>query len=175
MNQDQDTQLAPAANAITLSRKAWTAYISIVLRSIILSSASVAALIWRPDLWVIVVPILIVGSILIAYRIAWLRTFRLYHDTNGVWIYSGLLPWKRGVSGVKWRDLDEAVFVNGFWSWLSGSYTVQLRHRFAKTTEIYADDMARGKDAVIAINQEHQKYIGRMDAAARNVEVDAAR
>jgi len=169
MNQDQDTQLNPSGNNTLLCRKAWTAYVSIVLRAVLLSAACVAALVWRPDTWVIVVPVLVIGGLLIGYRIAWLRTFRLYFDTNGIWIYSGLLPWKRGVSGVKWRDLDEAVFVNGFWSWVSGSYTVQLRHRFAKTTEIYADDMARGKEAVITINREHQQYIARSDNAERDL------
>ena len=165
MNQDQDTQLNPDHAGTELSRKAWTAYISIVARCVVLGGLCVATLVWHSDLWKIVVPVMLFGGALIAYRIAWLRSCKLYFDDNGVWIYSGLLPWKRGVSGVKWRDLDEAVFVNGFWSWLSRSYTIQLRHRFAKVTEIYADHMARGKDAVMAINQEHRKHISRLDNA----------
>ena len=166
MIQDQDTQLDPGDDGMVLCRKAWTAYLGIGVRSLLLGAACIAALVWRHDLWKIIVPILLFGGALIVYHIAWLRTFRLYYDSRGVWIYAGLLPWKRGVSGVKWRDLDEAVFVNGLWSWLSHSYTVQLRHRFAKTIEIYADDMARGKDAVMTINREHRRYIAQADMRA---------
>ena len=53
-----------------------------------------------------------------------------------MWTYSGILPWKKGVSGVKWRDMDEATFVPGFWSWITGSYTVCIGHRFTKANEI---------------------------------------
>lgn len=163
MTQDQDNQIAPSSSAVTLCRKAWTAYLGIGLRAVVLTGLCAGVLIWRRDLWQIIVPILLFGLLLIVYRIAFLRSYKLYYDANGVWIYSGLLPWKRGVTGVKWRDLDEALFVNGFWSWLSGSYTVQLKHRFTKAVEIQVEDMARGKDAVLTINQQQQKYIARQD------------
>jgi hypothetical protein len=156
---DQDFQLSPNTRGITLCGKAWTAYVSIVVRAVILIGACVALWIWRPDMWTVALPILLLGVGLIGYRIAWLRSFRLYYDDAGVWIYSGLLPWKRGVAGVKWRDLDEAIFVNGFWSWLSRAYTVRLTHRFTKESEILLSEMARGREVVQQINQQHRQYI----------------
>jgi hypothetical protein len=105
---------------------------------------------------------LVCALALIGYRIAYLRSFRLYYDDAGVWIFSGILPWKRGVRGVKWRDLDEAVFLNSFWSWLGGSYSVVLKHRFTKDIEIGESDMARGKEAVTTINLQHRQRIQRM-------------
>lgn len=159
MDQDQDLQTRISDSAITLCGKSWTAYIGIALRLLLLIGLSVAAVYWQPMYWEITALILLVALIFIGYQIALLRSYRLYYDAAGVWIYSGILPWKRGVAGVKWRDLDEAIFVNNFWSWLSGSYTVQLKHRFTKDIEISAPGMARGKQAVITINQQHQRSI----------------
>ncbi len=165
MDQDQDTQSGVSESAITLCGKSWTAYVGMVFRLLFLVGLGVAAVYWQPMYWHITALILLVGLMLIGYQIALLRSYRLYYDAAGVWIYSGILPWKRGVAGVKWRDLDEAIFVNTFWSWMSGSYTVQLKHRYTKAIEISEASMARGKQAVITINQQHQQHIHRADAA----------
>lgn len=42
-----------------------------------------------------------------------LRAVHLYCGDVGVWVYSGVLPWNKGVAGVKWRNLDEAVYFQG--------------------------------------------------------------
>jgi hypothetical protein len=55
--------------------------------------------------------------------------------------------------------MDEATFVNGFWSWATRSYTVRIGHRFTKDSEIVLTNIARGKDAVAAINAKHQDLI----------------
>lgn len=166
MDQDQDIQTRASESAVTLCGKSWTAYIGIAIRLLLLTGLGIAAIYWQPMYWEMVALIILVALLFIGYQIAMLRSYRLYYDAVGVWIYSGILPWKRGVAGVKWRDLDEAIFVNNFWSWISGSYTVQLRHRFTKAIEISEAGMARGKQAVIAINQQHQQHIGREGAAA---------
>ncbi len=80
-------------------------------------------------------------------------------DDLGVWVHAGVLPWKKGVSGVKWRDMDEATFVNGFTSWATRSYTVRIGHRFTKDSEIVLTNIARGKDAVAIVNARHQALI----------------
>lgn len=166
MDQDQDTQTQASASAVTLSRKAWTAYVGIVIRLLVLLGLTFATVYWQPEYWQIALLIVLVGLVFIGYQLALLRSFRLYYDAAGVWVYSGVLPWKRGVAGVKWRDLDEAIFVNSFWSWLSGAYTVQLKHRFTKAIEISAADMARGKEAVITVNRQHQQHLQRDGEAA---------
>jgi hypothetical protein len=63
------------------------------------------------------------------------------------------------VVGVKWRDMDEATFHNSFLSWAAGSYTVVVRHRFTKDSEIVVTQMANGKQAAITINQQLQERI----------------
>ena len=160
MDQDQDTQTSASSTAVTLCRKSWTAYLGMVVRTLLIAGLCIAAIYWRPDYWKIAAILLVISLTLISYQWLLLHSYRLYFDAGGVWIYSGVLPWKRGVSGVKWRDLDEAIFVNSFWSWMSGSYTVQLKHRFTKAVEISETHMASGKQAVVTINQELLKRIG---------------
>jgi hypothetical protein len=162
---DQDNQTRPSDSAITLCGKSWTAYVGMVVRLLLLLGLGAAAIYWQPMYWKITAVILLLGLLFIGYQIALLRSYRLYYDPAGVWIYSGILPWKRGVAGVKWRDLDEAIFVNSFWSWISGSYTVQLKHRFSKVIEISETNMARGKQAAITINQQHQQRVRSEDAS----------
>jgi len=84
---------------------------------------------------------------------------QLYYDDVGVWVYAGVLPWKKGVTGVKWRDMDEATFVQGFWSWITRSYTIRIGHRFTKASEIVLTDIAKGKDVVTTLNARQQELI----------------
>ncbi len=157
---DQDQGNFPDANTGTaLSRKSWTAYVGIVIRVLLLLGLGAATFHWQPVYWQIITLILAVAMLFVIYQVLLLRSYRLYFDDVGVWVYSGVLPWKRGVSGVKWRDLDEAIYLNDFWSWISRSYTIQLKHRFTKAVEISESSMSAGKQAVITINQQHQQHI----------------
>ena len=61
--------------------------------------------------------------------------------------------------GVKWRDMDEATYVQSFRSWLLRSWTIRVGHRFTKASEIVLTDMARGREAVALINARHQALI----------------
>ena len=159
MQQDQDVSGIANRNAITLCRKSWVAYATTLLRGIIITALFVVALYWKNAYWKPVTIIWAAAMLLIIYRWLLISSFHLYYDDIGVWLYSGILPWKRGVSGVKWRDMDEAVFTNSFSSWLSGCYTVQIRHRFTKDSEILATQMASGKQAAVTINQQLQERI----------------
>lgn len=159
MQQDQDISSSASSAAITLCRKSWAAYFATLLRALVVTSAFVAVLVWKSEIWKPVTIIWAAAMLLIIFRWLSIRSFHLYYDDIGVWLYSGLLPWRRGVIGVKWRDLDEATFVNGFSSWISGSYTVIVRHRFTKDSEIVVTSMANGKQAVATINQQLQERI----------------
>jgi hypothetical protein len=83
----------------------------------------------------------------------------LYTDAHGVWVYSGILPWSKGVTGVKWRDLEDAVYMTNFSSWALRSYKVRVGHRFTKTSEIVLTHIARGNIAVEQINAQHQQAL----------------
>ena len=94
-----------------------------------------------------------------AYRHCELRSACLCVDADGVWEASGVLPWAKGVRGVKWDDLDEAAYSMGFWGWLFTSHRVTIRHRYKKGHEIAVDAMHAGASATVRINEMHKSSL----------------
>ena len=125
-------------------RKSWTAYI-------------VPGILFL----VFIIPVITIPLVIIP--LIWtlsIRKYKLYTNESGVWISYGLFPWTKGFSGVKWRDVNECTLVNNFLSWILGSYTVVVSHRYTKTDEIIMTHTRFGKKAVFEINGLHQKYLG---------------
>ena len=147
---EQENGAIMSANAKLLGGKSWTAYFSIGLAAILLL-AILAPLAWYGS-WIAGVAVLALALPFFAYQILLVRSYKLYCDEVGVWVYSGILPWKKGVKGVKWRDLDEALYFQTFGSWLFNSYSIRIGHRFTKSSEIFLTNMARGNESAIAIN-----------------------
>jgi hypothetical protein len=144
-------------NTTSLSRKSWIAYIWTVVLTL-LALVLVLPGAWRHG-WMTAVAC---GAIILsvsAYKFLSLRAVHLYCDDVGVWVYSGVLPWNKGVAGVKWRDLDEAVYYQGPASWALRSYSLRIGHRFTKSSEIILTKMWRGHEAVMTINNRHQELI----------------
>ncbi len=154
---EEDNASGIRANATLVCGKSWTAYIgTAVLAALLFFGLLPAAFMWNQ---LAAAGVLVVSALLVGYRVLTTRSVQLYYDDVGVWLYSGILPWTKGVAGVKWRDMDEATFEQNFWSWLFKSYAIRIGHRFTKSSEIYLTSMARGKDAVIRLNARHQEMI----------------
>ncbi|MET0855579.1 MAG: hypothetical protein ABWY27_02410 [Telluria sp.] len=154
---EEDNSAKASANAHVVGVKSWIAYFgTLVLAAILFFGLLPLAFMWNE---IAAGVVFVVSAILIGYRLLLLRSVQLYYDDVGVWTYSGILPWKKGLTGVKWRDMDEATFVPGFWSWLTGSYTVRIGHRFTKANEIVLTNIARGKAAVNTLNAYQQDLI----------------
>lgn len=154
---DEENAISIDHRATLLCGKAWTAYCGSVVLALLLC----AGLLWLGLLWnaAAAAAVLLLAALALAVRVLSIRSYRLYYDDVGVWLASGILPWSKGVSGVKWRDMDEATFVAGFWSWVFKSYTIRIGHRFTKSSEITLTGMARGKDVVALLNARHQDMI----------------
>lgn len=135
---DQENALALGRDARILARKSWTACIRVFFLGLLLTVPVVAFLV---------------------YQVMEIRSHQLYVDDIGIWHSRGILPWSKGISGVKWRDLDEAVFFQGMGSWLLKSYTVRIGHRFTKANEIVMTHMACGHQAVMTVNAMHQELV----------------
>lgn len=87
------------------------------------------------------------------YDVLYLRSMLLYTDVEGVWLFQGVLPWNKGIWGVKWRDISEATYEPGPLSWLLRSYDVRIGHRFTNSTELHLRNLRYGHLAVAHINQ----------------------
>ncbi|MBH9551977.1 hypothetical protein [Inhella gelatinilytica] len=154
---DQDNAPAMTGSVTRLGGKSWTAYVGTVLLALVLLPIAVWPA-WQAH-WAVGLGVLALVLAWVVYKVLTLRSFRLYYDDVGVWVYSGVLPWNRGVAGVKWRDLDEAVYFQTFWSWLFKSYRMRIAHRFTKSSEIVLSHMAHGNESVMAINGRHHEMV----------------
>ncbi|MDR7305317.1 hypothetical protein [Rhodoferax saidenbachensis] len=153
---DQENTNITATNVVELGGKSWTAYFWSGIFAIVLLLLSVAFLGANIFGGLIV---LSVSLLIIALRFYSIKSHRLYMDDIGVWRSSGILPWTKGTSGVKWRDLDEAVFFKSMFSWMFKSYSIRIGHRFTKDSEVFLDHWDRGDKAVMAINARHQELV----------------
>ncbi|HEY0065235.1 MAG TPA: hypothetical protein VGC21_24160 [Telluria sp.] len=155
MEEDNATRSGPNAHVVGV--KSWIAYLGVVLLiAILFGGALPLAFLVDP---IVAAVVMVVSAIIVVYRFLLIRSVQLYYDDVGVWMYSGVLPWKKGIAGVKWRDMDEATFEQGFWSWITRSYTIRIGHRFTKASEIRLTNIAAGKDAVAKLNAYHQNMI----------------
>lgn len=147
----------PSEATGTVYRISWVAYLKPVGISLFVwflgFGAFAKANIWSAVLWTVAV------GLFVAYRVMMLRSVQLYTDNDGVWVFRGIFPWNKGVSGVKWRDLEDAVYFPNFMSWALKSYTVRVGHRFTKSSEIVLANIAKGDAAVLHINAEHKRAL----------------
>jgi len=154
---EEDNASSSGPNAHVVGVKSSIAYAGMALMAALLFGVLLPlAFLWNE---VAAAVVMAVSAIVVGYRFLLLRSVQLYYDDVGVWVFSGVLPWKKGLAGVKWRDMDEATFEQGFWSWITRSYTIRIGHRFTKTSEIRLTNIARGKDAVAKLNAHHQAMI----------------
>lgn len=148
---------ATTAQARVIGVKSWLAYAGVVALAVVLFAGALPlAFLWNE---IAAAGVMAVSALLVAYRFLLVRSVQLYYDDVGVWVHAGVLPWKKGVSGVKWRDMDDATYVNGFVSWATRSYTVRIGHRFTRDSEIVLHNIARGRQAVETVNAIHQEMI----------------
>lgn len=93
------------------------------------------------------------------YKVMVLRSVVLFVNDEGVWVYSGVLPWLKGIGGVRWRDVEDARYSPGFLGWALKSYTVRVGHRFTRGNEILLPNVRQGNKAVEQINALHGSYL----------------
>jgi hypothetical protein len=151
---EADFTQSTGGDSTTLGRKAWTAYLGVILGGLVLIILLVP-IAWHFSTTIGIVTLLVIlaGT---GYKFMELRAYRLYFNEMGVWLYSGILPWNKGVRGVKWRDLDDATYTRGMGSWLLKSYSIRVGHRFTRSNEMLLTGIAHGDKAVVAINQHLQ-------------------
>ena len=162
-NSAEGENFSSASNASILARKSWLAYVGptigyavtlYVLISFVWSINSTAALV-----------LVILTMAIYIYVLFKLYSYMLYINEAGVWVFSGVFPWNKGASGVKWRDLDEAIFYQNFFSWIFRAYSLRVSNRYKPGAEISLTTMHNGSIAVQRINIVHQDLLAKSESA----------
>lgn len=153
---EQETFAGNTSEVKSLGGKSWTAYIWLLVLSFIF--LPIIGAVWSHS-WSFGLAFLITAVAFVVYQVLLTRSYNIYQDDVGIWVYSGILPWSKGIVGVKWRDLDEAVYFQTFWSWLFKSYSIRIGHRFTKSSEIFLTHIHKGHNAVMEINDRHHELV----------------
>ena len=74
-------------------------------------------------------------------------------------MYRGILPWQRGVVGLKWRDIEIATFAQNLTSWSTHSYSLDVLDRYTRKPELVLTSMFEGDKAVMYINTRLNEMI----------------
>lgn len=125
-----------------------------------LSKKSIIAYLLPMPIWLIafvaslnIMPLFAIFIALIGvYVIVYIRSYTLFIDDEGVWVFRGVFPWQKGIYGVKWGDFNEGVFFQNFASWALRSFTIEVRNRYKKESEIILTHMNNGDRAIEKIN-----------------------
>ena len=132
-----------------------------------LSKKSIIAYILPVSIWFVAFTISLTGPLLFVifviltgvYTVAYIRSYTLFIDDEGVWVFRGVFPWQKGIYGVKWGDFNEGVFFQNFASWALRSFTIEVKNRYKKESEIVLAHMHNGDMAVTEMNSVFfQKY-----------------
>ena len=140
-----------------LGKKSWTAYVKIIFWCTVLLAICV------PVVWsfsklfgaIVFSIVLVIG----VYKVLVLKSYELHVDGDGIWIYSGVLPWSKGAEGIKWRDLGEVLTSRSFGSWVSKSCSIYLGHRFKESDAVIVEHWDMGQDAAAEIHRRHQELV----------------
>lgn len=141
-------------------RLSWVKYLRLFLFFIFFSFISIVIISSSKETGWVIGGLIFETLVLIRTIISFLglRAWKLYSNQDGVWIYSGIFPWSKGTYGVKWRDIDSAITYTGFFSWLTNSHAVVIKHRFSKEDEIAMSNVYHGKEAVFNINNSIMEF-----------------
>ena len=155
--ESSDNETAAGVIPFNEYRLSWIAYIRTVVVFFFLCALGVALGALHHSLSVVAV---VVALAIFAYQVLYLRSMTLFTNDDGVWLYRGVFPWNKGVVGVKWRDIEDAVFFTGFVSWAFNSYSIRVGHRFTKASELAIVNVKDGRNAVAHINEFHRARLG---------------
>jgi len=129
-------------NPTILARKSFTAYIKPMgiwfVVSIIASAIS----------GILSIIGLLIGIGIVLY----IKSYTLFVDDEGIWVFRGIFPWNKGIYGVRWRDFGEAEFYLNPISWSLKSYRIHIKNRYKEQPEFVLKDMHKGDEAVSQIN-----------------------
>ncbi|MFI0471833.1 hypothetical protein ACGLWX_03815 [Halomonas sp. HMF6819] len=139
----------------------WLAYFRPFLMALVVGAIGLLITGFANQPWLSYVA-LVAAIVSFIYNVIYVRSVRLFVDEAGVWIDEGVFPWQKGSRGVKWRDLDTALFFKGFVSWAFNSYAITIGHRYTKDSEINIRHVKNGKRFVELVNNEHYRLVGEM-------------
>lgn len=111
------------------------------------------------------IPLVAFGAVLIfgitrfAYQFTLLRVRVLYLDDRGLWMKEGILPWRKGIYGLEWRDFGDVSFHNdGIWNWIFKTGTIAAFNRYKNGYSLHFHFTQNPNEVAGEIRKARDKY-----------------
>ena len=107
-----------SSTAVNVGKKSFVPYLKLffgAIAALLIIVVAVSLLFNGKSLMMQVVPgiiMLVLLVLYVVYRFLLMKSYKLFFDDEGVWLYSGILPWKKGTWGIKWRDIDYCILLS---------------------------------------------------------------
>ena len=135
-----------------IGRKSWVAYVGLLIKYTIIFGAiyflDIFNLSLEPNFgWIEEYSLYAYAffGIIFVYRIAVLRSYKIFVTNEGIWLNYGILPWAKGGNGLRWNDADMAFYYPNFLSWITNSYTITINHKYTNASDFMASNIWRGR------------------------------
>ncbi len=145
-------QSSPFLDRVPLSWVAYMRLVKVLFGGFLLTGLFSVIGVWLLKDWLVFIGLLC-AVLWIGYAVAKTRATYLFTDPAGVWVSSGVFPWQKGFYGVPWRQIGGAGYHNGFFSWLSKSYRIDVTHAFKDNAGFTLKDLKYGDLVAAHINQ----------------------
>ena len=89
------------------------------------------------------------------YKFAVIRSVKIVINSQGNWLMSGILPWRKRVLGCRWQDTDMSTVNPNFFAYITNSYKVSVTHKFTHNTDWSCEHVWNGKHVAQAIANAH--------------------
>lgn len=134
-----------------IGRKSWLAYGGLLLRYLLIFSSIYfldVKLSLEPNFnWVkdYSLYVYVYFIMMLFYRIAVLRSYKIAVTNEGIWLSFGIFPWAKGGNGLRWIDADMAFYYPNFLSWITNSYKITVNHKYTNKSDFMASNIWRGR------------------------------
>ena len=150
-----------------IGRKSWVAYVGLLIKYTIIFGAiyflDIFNLSLEPNFsWIEEYSLYAYAffGVIFVYRIAVLRSYKIFVTNEGIWLTYGILPWAKGGNGLRWNDADMAFYYPNFLSWITNSYTITINHKYTNASDFMASNIWRGRKVCGEISSIQSSRLG---------------
>jgi hypothetical protein len=150
-----------------IGRKSWVAYVGLLIKYTIIFGAiyflDIFNLSLEPNFsWIEEYSLYAYAffGVIFVYRIAVLRSYKIFVTNEGIWLTYGILPWAKGGNGLRWNDADMAFYYPNFFSWITNSYTITINHKYTNASDFMASNIWRGRKVCGEISSIQSSRLG---------------
>jgi len=97
------------------------------------------------------------------YKWAYINSYKIFINGEGVWTYYGYFPWQKAGDGLRWEHFDMAFRSSGFLSWITNSHTIIVKHKYTNNDDFRVTNIWNGEKVISLIEDRRRSEIKKTD------------